>query len=217
MAYPVVCISRVTAAGGEGMGHLVAERLGYRYFDDEVLKLAAEHAGVDPTVLEKAEHHKGLVARLMDALLAPPAEVEGYLKRRPEGYAAHDAPSLAMPPVEELRRLIKDAIVEIARRGQAVIVAHAASMALAVNPEVLRVHVTASRATRVRRLWEANMLVSEEEYAQAIAESDRQRREYLARFYDVHEESPTHYDLIINTDAVRIEAAVGAIIAVAHS
>ena len=126
-------------------------------------------------------------------------------------------PSLAVPPAGELRRLIKDALVEIARRGQAVIVAHAASMALACNPEVLRVHVTASPATRVRRLWEANMLVREEDYAQAIAESDRQRREYLARFYDVHDESPTHYDLIINTDAVRIEAAVGAIIAVAHS
>jgi cytidylate kinase len=37
----------------------------------------------------------------------------------------------------------------------------------------------------------------------------------LARFYDVDQESPTHYDLVINTDKLGIEQAVSAIATVA--
>jgi cytidylate kinase len=75
--------------------------------------------------------------------------------------------------------------------------------------------VTASPEVRLRRLWVPNKLVSEEEYAKAMAESDRQRQRYLARFYDVREELPTHYDLILNTDHLRLDQAINAIVAVA--
>ena len=180
MAYRVVCISRVTAAGCEPIAQLVADRLGFRYVDDEVITLAAERAGLDPAILESAEHHRGLLGRLVD-----------------------------------VRRFIEDAILEIARCGQVVIVAHAASMALARHADVLRVHVTASIPTRVHRLSVPNKLLSEGERARAIAESDRKRERYLARFYDIENESPMHYDLVINTDVLGIEQAVAAVVAVA--
>ena len=216
MAYRVVCFSQVSAAGGEPIGHLVADRLGFRYVDDEVITLAAEHAGVDPAVVESAEHHKGLLARLVDALISPPAQVESYLNRPRQREHDEENASLRMtPPAEDPRQLIRDAILEIATRGQVVIVAHGASMALARRADVLRVHVTASVPTRVHRLWVPNKLISEDEYAKAIADSDRQRQHYLARFYDIHEESPTLYDLVINTDALGIEQAVAGIAAIA--
>lgn len=214
MAHQVVCISRVTAAGGDVIGHLVAERLGFRYVDDEVVTLAAEHAGIDSSVVASVEHHKGLLARILEPLFAPPPAIKGYLERRPRAYAGADVRS-SSAPAEQLRRLIKDAIVEIAQRGRAVIVAHAASMALARDPGVLRVLVTASVATRIRRLSVASPIVSEDEHAKAVAESDRQRREYLSRFYGVDDESPTHYDLVINTDVLEVGAAVTAIVALA--
>jgi hypothetical protein len=212
MGYAVVCISLTTAAGGEPIGHAVAERLGFRYVDDEVIPLAAETAGLEPAVLEEAEHQPGLLARLMDALVAPPRTPRGFLGRRgPDGYYAENEPPPMTPPREELRRLIRSAILEIARRGRVVIVAHAASVALAEHPGVLRVLVTASVDVRVNRLWVPNKLVSEEEYAKAVAESDRARQRYLARFYDVHEEEPTLYDLVVNTDRLDMEQAVAAI------
>ena len=40
----VICISRTAVAGGETVGRVVAERLGFRYLDDEVIQLAAEKA-----------------------------------------------------------------------------------------------------------------------------------------------------------------------------
>jgi len=216
MSYRVVCVSRMTGAGGEPIGELLAARLGFRYVDDEVIAVAADRAGLDPSVLAAAERHKGVLARLIDAVIAAPAPSKGYIGGGAHGgYYGEDAAPTTAVPAESLRRFIQEAIVEIARRGQMVIVAHAASFALAGKAEVLRVHVMASHRTRLMRLWLPNKLVSEEEYAKAIAESDHQRRQYLARFYDVDQESPTDYDLVINTDMLGIEQAVAAIATVA--
>jgi cytidylate kinase len=214
MAHSVVCISSVTAAGGDAVGQLVAERLGLRYVDDEILDLAARHAGVDRTVVAGAERHRSLVERMIDAVFAPPAEIESYLKLRPREYAASTA-AAPTPATENLRQLIKDAIADVAHRGNAVIVAHAASLALTGTPGILRVNVTASPATRIRRLAAANTLLREDEYAKAIQESDRKRLEYLEQFYGVRDEAFTHYDLTVNTDAIALHAAVAAVVAVA--
>ena len=216
MAYRVVCISRMTAAGGEPIGRLVADRLGFRYVDGEVIALAAERAGLEPAVLEAEEHHKSLLARLMDALIAPPIDSRGFLSAAGESYYGDD-PAPTATPTGGLRRFIQSAIVEIAYQGRVVIVAHAASLALAREADALRVLVVASRETRVNRLWAADKLVSEEEYAKAIAESDRARQQYLARFYDIDHESPTLYDLVINTDRLTVDEAVLAVTTVART
>jgi len=51
MNYRVVCISRAAGAGGEQVGRLVAERLGFRYFDDEVIALASRRPESTPASL----------------------------------------------------------------------------------------------------------------------------------------------------------------------
>jgi len=38
-----------------------------------------------------------------------------------------------------------------------------------------------------------------------VRDSDRQRREFLRRFYEVKEELPTHYDIVVNTDTLTVE------------
>lgn len=217
MPYTVICFSHVTAAGGETVGKRVAEALRFRYVDDEVVRAAAARAGLDPAALASVEHHKGFFARLMDALVTPPEEMEGYL-RAPAGpeYYSTDV-KLSAPSFAEGRRMILEALAEIANRGRVVIVAHAGSMALANRSDVLRVHVTASSSTRLRRVWTTNKLISEDEHAKYIAESDHQRQKYLQKFYGIDEEQPTHYDLVINTDALEPEHAVAAILAVVNA
>jgi cytidylate kinase len=110
--------------------------------------------------------------------------------------------------------LIRAAIHEVAQAGAAVIVAHAASMALAGSEGVLRVLVTASPAVRAARLVAAQGLEQAPAEA-AVASSDRERRDYLKRFYSVKEELPTHYDLVVNTDVLSAEQAAAIIVAAA--
>jgi len=52
--------------------------------------------------------------------------------------------------------------------------------------------------------------------AAEIATSDRNRRDYFQRFYDVAEELPTHYDLVINTEALTPDEAADIIVAAAR-
>ena len=94
--------------------------------------------------------------------------------------------------------MIKEAITETAEQGQVVIVAHAASFALAGREHLLRVLVTASPETRARRL---------DITAKAVAELDRGRSDYLRRFYGVERELATHYDLVANTDRLSPQQA----------
>ena len=95
---------------------------------------------------------------------------------------------------------------KIRARGKAVIVAHAASYAIGHSDGVLRVLVTASPETRTTRVAEAEGL-DQAGAARALKESDAGRADYLKRFYDVRDESPTHYDLVLNTDALSIQQA----------
>ena len=43
--------------------------------------------------------------------------------------------------------------------------------------------------------------------ARAVKDSDAGRRDYLKRFYEIDEELPTHYDLVVNTDVLTFERA----------
>src|SRR5713101_7446674 len=68
----VVCISRTIAAGGEDIGRTVAQRLAFRYVDDEIITRAARLAQVDPKLVAAAEHRQPLLQRLIDKLARVP-------------------------------------------------------------------------------------------------------------------------------------------------
>lgn len=212
MTARLVCISRTMAAHGEAIGNLVAQRLDFRYVDEQVIQRAAHLAQVDPKLVAAVEQRQPLLRRVLDKLAAarglvgPAALALGV----PVSGAAFDDPHAHRGSADDLRILIQAAIHEIAEQGRAVILAHAASMALAERRDVVRVLITASEATRAERLAATRGLAAEAAAAE-IAASDRNRRDYFQRFYDVAEERPTHYDLVINTDVLAPDHAADAI------
>jgi len=199
MARTVVCISHAAGAGGEEVGRLVAERLGFLYVNEEIVARAAAKGGVDAADVADEERRKSLAARALNAIAQGGGEAwtlgaVGPLSSREELDS------------DDIRSLIRETIEQTAARGNAVIVAHAASYAIGHGDGVLRVLVTASPETRTTRVAEAEGL-DQAGAARALKESDAGRADYLKRFYDVREESPTHYDLVLNTDALSIEQA----------
>jgi cytidylate kinase len=206
----IICVSHPTGAGGESVGLAVSDRLGFRYVDDEVVESAADSVGLDPAVVSNVERRKSLVARVLDRVAETGGErrprVSPSLGASARGQATFPAPVREMPSGEDLRALIRDVIRDVAEEGNVVIVAHAASMALAGTEDVLRVLVTASPETRARRLTEATQ-VDARQAAKAIRDEDAARDDYLARFYGVERELPTHYDLVVNTDLISPDRA----------
>jgi cytidylate kinase len=203
MVCRVICISRSLGAGGEEVGRRVAKALGFRYADQEIIIRAAEKAGVLPESAAQAEHTPGLIARILESIGSTPDAV---------GWSASAALSSPTKPAYE--GLFERVIRETANRGDVVIVAHGASIPVAGMSGLLRVLVTASPRVRAERLArEANLKAAEAR--KAIAESDRQRREYLRRFYDIRQELPTHYDLVVNTDVLTLPLAAKLVVSAA--
>jgi cytidylate kinase len=199
MTRTLVCISHAAGAGGEEVGRLVAERLGFLYVNEEIVARAAAKGGVDAADVADEERRKSLAARALNAIAQGGGEAwalgaVGPLSSREELDS------------DDIRSLIRETIEQTAARGKAVIVAHAASYAIGHGDGVLRVLVTASPETRTIRVAEAEGL-DQAGAARAVKESDAGRADYLKRFYDVREESPTHYDVVLNTDALTVEQA----------
>lgn len=216
MGSRVVCISRTTGAGGEDVGQAVAQDLGFRYVDEQIIRRAAQRAQVDPTLVAKAENRAPLLKRLLEKLTVAELASSVTLATGVPVDAFVPSPTAPRADAADLRAMIQAAIHEVAAAGQAVIVAHAASMALANTDGTLRVLVTASATTRVRRIAEFERIVAAEA-ERRIATSDRERREYFQRFYNLPEELATHYDLVINTDELTTQQAGAVVLAAARA
>ena len=198
----VICVSRTLGAAGPEVGRAVSERLGFRYVDEEIVIRAAEKGQVGEEVVADAEKRRTLARRLLDELawvgtvqLMPPVSPTEYT-------------------TGPYRDLIVDVIRETAESGDAVIVAHAASHALAGRPGLLRVLVTAPDEVRARRLArEAG--VDEQQGMKLVHESDAARDAYLKNFYSISAELPTQYDLVVSTDVLSPAEAAALIVTAA--
>jgi cytidylate kinase len=199
-----ICISHDPGAGGEALAGLLAQRLGFRVVDQEIVALAAERADLQPEDLASVERRKSFLQRLVDDM-----------GRVGEGELFAGIP-IVYPDENLLRQRIRQAIEETADEGGVVIVAHAASFALAGRPDVLRVLVTASPAQRAKRLASDEALDAKHA-DKAVATHDANRADYLKRFYGVAHERPYHYDLVISTDTIPVSAAADIVAAAAAS
>jgi cytidylate kinase len=203
----IVTISHATGGGGDNIGRSVAKGLGFRYVDEEIIKLAAERHGLDIELVADAERRKSLLDRILNDLAATSMmdPTGGMAILPPEAFVTR----------EDLRALIVETIRETAERGQVVIVSHAAGIPLAGRPDLLRVLITASFEPRAQRVAEATRS-KKVDAEKSLKDSDAGRADYFLRFYGIERELPTHYDLVINTDALTAEEATGIIIAAAQ-
>lgn len=196
MGCNVVCLSHTTGSGGGEIGKRVAEQLGYLYVDEDIVARAAAQGGLEPGEVADEERRKSFASRVLETL----AEGGG------DAWTLAATAGMEYVRPADVRALIRETVVQTAARGNVVIVAHAASHALEPAQQTLRVLVTASVETRAQRVAEAEKL-DEKQAAGAIKDSDAGRRDYLQRFYSIGSESPTDYDLVVNTDLLSTEQA----------
>jgi cytidylate kinase len=207
----VIAISREAGTEGNRIGALIAERLGYRYVDEEIITTAAEKHGVDPAVIADAEQRKSLIFRVLEGI------GEGGLVTATPGGATwipDDASEILRS--NDFRSLIVEAIHETASKGDVVIVAHAASFALAGRDDVLRALITAPPEARRRRIAEERG-TDEHAATRELKRSDEARADYMKRFYGVDHEHPWHYDLVVNTEVLGAEGAADVVVHAAQA
>lgn len=131
------------------------------------------------------------------------------------------APSVALAVIDELHLLgitpdpeeyqayilaMRSVIEELADGGNVIIAGRGGQAVLRDRPGVLHVKMVAPLEIRAARLAERHHISLQAARAQARA-SDRERRIYLKRFYNIDWNDPLLYDLVINTARLSAEAA----------
>jgi cytidylate kinase len=131
------------------------------------------------------------------------------------------APEAALAAIDELgllgicpspqaclayRQAVEQVMHELAAAGQVVIVGRAGQTILSGAPRTLHVRTIAPTACRVGRVAARNNISPKAAKAQ-VEVSDRFRKNYLKRFYNVCWDAPELYNLVINTESIRPDQA----------
>ena len=180
---PTICISRQYGARGAAMGRLVADRLGFRFYSDELIHDIAEAAHVRQQVVESLDE------RVQDGI----AEwVAGLIKRG------------VFAPSDYLRNLSK-VVLTLGRHGKGVIIGRGAHFLLD-GSTTLRVRVIAPLEVRVARVAQRDDL-SEADARAKVTRIDDERVAFNRQHYNADIRDPNNYDLVVNAGTLSVEGA----------
>ena len=223
MGARVVTISAADGSGAEEIAVAVAAALSYPVVSEEILARAAAEAGVSVEAVADVERRKSFMSKLVARLVPSAAASDPAFMTSLDAQVTASLIGVALPLSDgprrnddELRGMIRSAIDEYTATGNVVIFAHAASHSLAGREGVLRVLVTGSPGVRSARLAAAR-LISAKDAEAIVRNGDANRADYLKRFYGIEAESPSQYDLVIDTDELTVDEATRMILAAAES
>lgn len=184
----IITISREFGSGGRSIGKQVAEKLGYAFYDRELVDEVAKRSGFAPEYIE--EH--GEYANARNSLLFYLATAERY---------SHD--NLSMH--DQLYITQSKIIEELAEKGKCVIVGRCADYVLRDDPNVALVNlfVHAPLAARIRR-ESARTNTTPAEAEKRIRQVDKERAAYYNFFSSKRWGDAQAYDLCVNTDGLEI-------------
>ena len=235
---PVITVSRQRGSMGSYVALEVARKLDLRYLDREIIQSVAREAGVEAEAVEALEAKAGRLARVLNMLnLRPklPAIASASLREqesfddRVRALMDHERLSqevavarlesgvgLEYIPRLDYLDLVSSIMLGQAAQGQAMIVGRGGQMVLHRRPGVLHVQVIARFETRVYNVMKREN-VKWREAAHRVRQADEQRAGYMRRFYNVDWLEASLYDLVISTDRIPSDVAVGMVIAAAEA
>ncbi len=196
----LITISREYGAGGSSVARAVAEQLGWKLVDNQLVEEIARRAGMTTAeAQERVERGPTFVERLIRALAASNPELL--------------TPASVQPPEAadaQLKQITEQVIAESAS-NHAVLVGRAATAVIGHREGALHVKLVGSLEYR-RKVIAERLNVSVEEAARRIRDVDAHRAEYHRRWYSRDWNDAHHYHLVVNVGWVGLERAGGVIV-----
>ncbi len=195
----IITIGRQFGSGGHELGEKLARRLGIPFYDRALLTEAAKHSGMTEEMVESLDEKP--TSSFLYSLAVGSYGLSG------------DA---AMPLGNRVFLAMSEAIREAADRGSCVIVGRCAEYVLNGREDLVRVFVYGDKETRVRRVMDKCAL-KEREATVLLQKTDKKRASYHDFYCDEKWGVTASYDLMINSAAIGIDAAVEMIAAFAEA
>ena len=190
----IITVEREYGCGGGDIAQLVADRLGWKLWDQRLTEEIARLANCPKGVVEaREERNDPLYYRLFKSFLR--GSYEGSI----------NAPKLNLVDSETILRTTRRVVEHAAERGNCVIVGRGSQQFLKDRSDSLRVFLYASREHKVRRLIARGK--SEKEAEELVDSVDQGRADFIKKYFNVEWPDRAIYHAMINT-SIGDESAV---------
>jgi CMP/dCMP kinase len=187
MKYRLLTVNREFGSGGGRIAEIIAENLGWKLLDKDIIDAIAYAAHVDPSVvLRYDEHIESWLRRLNQQAMRSAALTAGLELR---DNAVFDA--------EEMVKISRKVIEKAYAEGNCVIVGRGSQCVLQHKPEAFHVFVYAPHKDRILRL--RARLPQGTDVEQRIRSVDAERAKYLQEYYSKYWLNPHLYDLMVSS------------------
>jgi cytidylate kinase len=183
----VITIGREHGSGGRYIGEKLAEKLGIKCYNSEIVTETALKSGFSENFIADNEEKKP----------------ESLLFSIAMAYSVSGSQPITMRLFNEQTKVIK----ELAQREPCIIIGRAADYILRDHKNLLRVFVCAPLEDRISRICRTDK-VDANEAEKLIRKKDKQRAAFISFYSDRKWGLASNYDLCINTALFGIDGAV---------
>lgn len=176
----IITISREYGSGGRYVGRLIADKLGIKFYDKEIVTKLAERTGLSEQYIESNEQKKETLANLNN----------GYY------FGLNNSDELFL----EETKLIK----ELASKESCVIIGRCADVMLKSRKNVLKVFIYSNIEDKINRATTFYKL-DKEKAKKEISRIDKLRANHYKYYTEKEWNDHSNYDICINTQALGVE------------
>ena len=195
MSNKIYTIGREFGSGGKAVGEALANRLGIKLYDKELLQQAAKDSGFCEEIFEN--HDEKPTSSFLYSLVMDTYSVGSY----------NSSPFLDMPLNHKVFLAQFETIKKIADRESCVIVGRCADYVLRNQERVLRCYLYAPDAYRASSVASLNLSTASE-YQPLIDEVDKARASYYLKYTGYPVDNLELRDLVVNTACLGLEGTV---------
>ena len=186
----IINVGRQLGSGGHDIGRMLAMDFNAKYYDREILNLAAKESGFSAEYFEQNDERHGFLKSLFHTRAPHISDNNFYQNNFSQ---------------EALFKFQSDAIRKEAQQGSCVFVGRCADYVLRDFPNVVNVFITASMKFRIESV--VNKLgVLPEEARKIIENGERRRADYYNYYTGKKWGAATSYDLCIDSSVLGLQA-----------
>lgn len=173
----IITISREYGSGGRYIGRLIADKLGIKFYDKDLITKISEKTGLTEEYIENNEQTRNALATL-------------------GGTELTNADELFISESQEIE--------ELANKESCVIVGRCADFILKERKDVIKVFVYSNMEDKIKRAVEFYG-INKEEAEKEIKKIDKSRANHYKYYTDREWKDYSNYDICINSDILGVE------------
>jgi cytidylate kinase len=197
----IITISREYGSGGRLIGKLIADALNYKFYDKEIIDMAAQESGLSPDFIKKTEQN--LTSGFLYNLLL------GTSYSGTAGGTNAVGGGQILPLADQVFNAERKTILNIAKQGNCVIVGRCADYILETAEDIDKTTVfnafiyadIDARLSRIEDLYKE----TESAAKKTIIQIDKRRANHYNTFTENTWGDRKNYDIMINSSVLGIE------------